>query len=127
GCHAVIWYRPVRSEYVSTERQERSAPYHDQNAFIPLNLFTHNLQVLSVDSQKVMGLRDPLASLNGVLRHHARGDPLGLKGARMKSLITKRSIIIGGHKTSVSLEDAFWEAMKEIAIARRTTLSNLVS
>ncbi len=74
-----------------------------------------------------MGLRDPSASLKGVLRHHARGDPLGLKGARMKSLITKRSIIIGGHKTSVSLEDAFWEAMKEIAIARGTTLSNLVS
>jgi len=45
----------------------------------------------------------------------------------MKSLITKRSIIIGGHKTSVSLEDAFWKAMKEIAIARGTTLSNLVS
>jgi hypothetical protein len=35
----------------------------------------------------------------------------------MKSLVTKRSIVIAGHKTSVSLEDAFWTGLKEIAIA----------
>ena len=45
----------------------------------------------------------------------------------MKSLIVKRSIIIDGHKTSVSLEDAFWQAIKEIALLRGTTLSNIVS
>jgi predicted DNA-binding ribbon-helix-helix protein len=45
----------------------------------------------------------------------------------MKSLIVKRSVIIAGHKTSVSLEDAFWRAFKDIAIARGTTLSNVVS
>lgn len=45
----------------------------------------------------------------------------------MKSAVTKRSIIIGGHKTSVSLEDAFWRSLKDIAIARGTTLSKLVS
>jgi predicted DNA-binding ribbon-helix-helix protein len=45
----------------------------------------------------------------------------------MKSLIVKRSIVIAGHKTSVSLEDAFWNAIKEIAIVRGTTLSNLIS
>lgn len=45
----------------------------------------------------------------------------------MKSPIVKRSIVIGGHKTSVSLEDAFWRAMKEIARAERKTLSQLVS
>jgi len=45
----------------------------------------------------------------------------------MKSRIVKRSIVIVGHKTSVSLEDAFWNALKEIAIARGTTLSNVVS
>jgi predicted DNA-binding ribbon-helix-helix protein len=33
----------------------------------------------------------------------------------MKSPVLKRSILIGGHKTSVSLEDAFWNAMKEIS------------
>ena len=33
----------------------------------------------------------------------------------MKSAIVKRSIIINGHKTSVSLEDAFWSSLKNIA------------
>ncbi len=44
----------------------------------------------------------------------------------MKSLVTKRSIIVGGHKTSVSLEPAFWNGLKEIASGRRLTLSELV-
>jgi predicted DNA-binding ribbon-helix-helix protein len=45
----------------------------------------------------------------------------------MKSPVLKRSIVIGGHKTSVSLEDAFWSGLKEIARGRRMTLSALVS
>lgn len=45
----------------------------------------------------------------------------------MKSPVVKRSIVIAGHKTSVSLEDAFWEALKEIAGGRRLTLSDLVA
>lgn len=45
----------------------------------------------------------------------------------MKSPVAKRSIVIGGHKTSVSLEEAFWSGMKEIAGARSITLSDLVS
>ena len=44
----------------------------------------------------------------------------------MKSLVVKRSIVVGGHKTSVSLEDAFWSGLKEIADRRVTTLSELV-
>jgi predicted DNA-binding ribbon-helix-helix protein len=45
----------------------------------------------------------------------------------MNSLVLKRSIIIANHKTSVSLEEAFWQALKEIARARGTTLSDLVT
>ena len=45
----------------------------------------------------------------------------------MKSPIVKRSIVIGGHKTSVSLEDAFWRGLKEIAHGQRVTLSNMVA
>ena len=45
----------------------------------------------------------------------------------MKSAIVKRSIVLGGHKTSVSLEDSFWSALKEIAGSSNVTLSNLVS
>ena len=45
----------------------------------------------------------------------------------MKSPVIKRSIVIAGHKTSVSLEDAFWIALKEIAGSRDMTLSELVA
>ncbi len=45
----------------------------------------------------------------------------------MKSPVVKRSIVIAGHKTSVSLEDAFWKGLKEIAAARNMTLSDLVA
>ena len=44
----------------------------------------------------------------------------------MKSLVIKRSVVIAGHKTSVSLEDAFWKALKEIAHERDMTSSDLV-
>ncbi len=45
----------------------------------------------------------------------------------MKSPVVKRSIVIAGHKTSVSLEDAFWKALKEIAVSRDMTLSDVVA
>jgi predicted DNA-binding ribbon-helix-helix protein len=44
----------------------------------------------------------------------------------MKSLVIKRSIVVAGHKTSVSLEDPFWNALKAIAGGRNMTLSNLI-
>jgi predicted DNA-binding ribbon-helix-helix protein len=45
----------------------------------------------------------------------------------IKSPVVKRSIVIAGHKTSVSLEDDFWDALKEIAITRDATLSDVVA
>ena len=45
----------------------------------------------------------------------------------MKSAIVKRSIVIAGHKTSVSLEDAFWSDLKNIARAQQASLSNIVA
>jgi predicted DNA-binding ribbon-helix-helix protein len=45
----------------------------------------------------------------------------------MKSAIVKRSIVISGHKTSISLEDAFWRELKEIALYRKVTLSKMVA
>jgi predicted DNA-binding ribbon-helix-helix protein len=43
------------------------------------------------------------------------------------SQIKKRSIVIGGHKTSISLEDSFWASLKEIAEERGTYLAHLVA
>jgi predicted DNA-binding ribbon-helix-helix protein len=49
------------------------------------------------------------------------------RGTIMKSLVVKRSIFLAGRKTSVSLEDEFWTALKEIANDRYVTLSELLS
>ena len=48
-------------------------------------------------------------------------------GVFMKSTVVKRSIVVAGHKTSVSLEDAFWNGLKEIVRERHMTLSELVA
>jgi len=37
-------------------------------------------------------------------------------------VIKRRSITIAGHKTTVSLEDAFWKNLREIAEGRDETL-----
>ena len=44
----------------------------------------------------------------------------------MKSPVVKRSVVLGGHKTSVSLEDEFFKGLKEIAGRRHVNLSDLV-
>jgi predicted DNA-binding ribbon-helix-helix protein len=44
----------------------------------------------------------------------------------MTSPVIKRSIMIAGHKTSVSIEDAFWTALKEIAQARQQSVAELI-
>jgi predicted DNA-binding ribbon-helix-helix protein len=43
----------------------------------------------------------------------------------MKS--NKRSIALGGHRTSLSVEDEFWDALRVIAAERHQTLSQLIS
>jgi predicted DNA-binding ribbon-helix-helix protein len=45
----------------------------------------------------------------------------------MKSLVVKRSVVLAGHKTSVSVEDAFWQSFKKIAARRHLTLSTLLT
>ena len=44
-----------------------------------------------------------------------------------KSWIAKRSVRIGRHKTSVSLEDAFWQSFKEIAALKDMSVDQLAS
>jgi predicted DNA-binding ribbon-helix-helix protein len=56
-----------------------------------------------------------------------------MEGGTQKSRVVKRSIVIAGqiviagHKTSVSLEDQFWDALREIATAQGTAVGPLVS
>ena len=44
----------------------------------------------------------------------------------MKSSVIKRSVMVAGHNTSVSLENAFWENLKDIARQRNMTAGDLV-
>jgi predicted DNA-binding ribbon-helix-helix protein len=46
---------------------------------------------------------------------------------KSKSLVLKRSIMIDCHRTSVSLEDDFWNALRDIAHKRSETLSQLIA
>jgi predicted DNA-binding ribbon-helix-helix protein len=50
-----------------------------------------------------------------------------LRGGTMKSSLIKRSVVIGGSKTSISLEDQFWNILKEIAHARGATLAQTLT
>ncbi len=45
----------------------------------------------------------------------------------MKSSPVKHSVLFAGHKTSVSLEDAFWRGLKDIAMSRRMTVKDLIN
>ena len=45
----------------------------------------------------------------------------------MKSQVIKRSVVIDGHKTSISLEDAFWSSLKAIAQAQGATVAQTVA
>lgn len=48
--------------------------------------------------------------------------------AKMRNLnVPKRSVMIAGHRTSVSLETAFWDCLKEIATDRGTTVAELIA
>jgi predicted DNA-binding ribbon-helix-helix protein len=46
---------------------------------------------------------------------------------RGKSLVRKRTIILDGHKSSVTLEDAFWTALTGIAAAQGITIDRLIA
>ena len=48
-------------------------------------------------------------------------------GVYVQSTVIKRSVVIGGRKTSVSLEDAFWRSLKELASAKKMTMSGLIA
>ena len=45
----------------------------------------------------------------------------------MQTTVTKRSVVIAGRKTSISLEDEFWNGLRAIAHQHQRTLSAVVS
>jgi predicted DNA-binding ribbon-helix-helix protein len=51
----------------------------------------------------------------------------GRDGGAPSARVAKHSIVIAGHRTSVSLERAFWEALKAIALEEGCSLAALVA
>ena len=47
--------------------------------------------------------------------------------SRPRSTLLKRSLTIRGHRTSISLEEAFWLRIKALAKSREMSLSALVA
>ena len=46
---------------------------------------------------------------------------------RKNSSVIKRSVVRNGHKSSISLEDEFWDALREIADSKQIAISALVA
>ncbi len=71
------------------------------------------------------------ADSNGFPEHQMetimRSDQSGDGRDGREYAVVKRSVVVGGHKTSVSLEDAFWTSLKDIAIRRGMTLSTQIA
>jgi predicted DNA-binding ribbon-helix-helix protein len=63
---------------------------------------------------------------NGVLLSLAIPNRLH-EGEPVKSAVIKRSVSVGNHRTSISLEDAFWRHLNEIARAQGWTVSKLIA
>jgi len=82
---------------------------------------------LACDAEGPMTIKDPTRSnrRNPPARPHPDGDGGG-NGGHLRSQVTKRSLVVGGHKTSVSLEDAFWVELRSIAHNLGVHLSQLV-
>lgn len=53
--------------------------------------------------------------------------PLRPKTPPTPTSIGKHSLLISGHQTSISLEDAFWQALKRVAAARSLSVATLVA
>lgn len=45
----------------------------------------------------------------------------------MPGLVRKRSVMIAGHSTSLSLEEAFWEDLREVARRRGTSVTAIIA
>lgn len=74
-------------------------------------------------SADAMSLADQGISEGIVVQDILAGDSSG----EYNPDIVKRSVVVAGHKTSVSLEDAFWHALKDIARERTMSLRSIVA
>jgi len=55
------------------------------------------------------------------------GLPVLMSTDAANSRIVKRSLVIAGHRTSISIEDAFWRRLRRIALERGLSLNRLAA
>lgn len=75
-------------------------------------------------------MNPPNQTLNNMAKADGGGHPDGPAekadaDGHLKSLVVKRSLLVGNHRTSVSLEDVFWNALHAIAIKDGVSVSML--
>jgi len=54
-------------------------------------------------------------------------DPINVETGPTAAGVVKRSLVIAGHRTSISLEDAFWRELKILAKKRAQSINALVA
>ena len=109
-------FPPAGVDEVATGRRKRHCPRYSPTslAVLPGEGFPDNTVCVYLVPSNV--------AYEGRLRWAKRGR------ARMgQSRIKKRSIIVNGHKTSVSLEDEFWDELRGLAAERRVPVTALVN
>jgi len=68
-----------------------------------------------------------LTQRNEDIRKGSYQEPILSRLQAMKTAMTKRSLSINGHKTSVSLEAPFWDILCDIARSRKITMTGLIT
>jgi len=65
----------------------------------------------------------PPADTNGTSVDALSTGPIGEKEKPNKTAVIKRSILLNGHRTRVSLENEFWDGLREIASLERASIN----
>jgi predicted DNA-binding ribbon-helix-helix protein len=67
-----------------------------------------------------------LIHVNAALQHLCLFYATSVGMAPVQSIVKKRSVMVGRRKTSISLENEFWDALNMIVRARNTSMSRLL-
>ena len=108
-------FLPAGVDEVATGRRKRHYPRYSPTSLAVLPVKA------SLTTRCACTLYPPMLPNEGRLRWAKEGEQ------EWQTEIKKRSIIVNGHKTSVSLEDEFWNELRDLAAERRVPVTALVN